>query len=263
MDITSDNEILKSVIAAQIVQARESATPTEAELAARKEAEIQAKKKKPPIKGITQEELAARMGVDRNLVKHWEIGDREIKASGLKAVAEALNVSIDWLLDPSKSPSRNEDVAAIEEYTGLDTKSIETLHQIKGTLANEYLNYFLYNPKALENITVLIRKVMLSEAKVLIARDEQDYTILDNDDISVSLGVDETHRWFVSRLRDEIAHISNMAIQCVMFSNNHLRDIVHDAFEAEEQEFLDELSPEDREMYAAAKKRYQEKRPAR
>ena len=48
--------------------------------------------------GYTQEDVAEKVGVSRTAVSQWEIGDIEPKISNLIAVAEALNVSTDYLL---------------------------------------------------------------------------------------------------------------------------------------------------------------------
>jgi SOS-response transcriptional repressor LexA len=48
--------------------------------------------------GFTQEQLAARVGVTRVAVSHWERGGAEPKGRYLNDLAEALEVTVDWLL---------------------------------------------------------------------------------------------------------------------------------------------------------------------
>lgn len=48
--------------------------------------------------GVTQERLAAEIGVDRSAVAHWEVGDANPSAERLPRIADALGVSIDELV---------------------------------------------------------------------------------------------------------------------------------------------------------------------
>jgi transcriptional regulator with XRE-family HTH domain len=54
-------------------------------------------------KGLSQEDLAARIGVSRQSVSKWETGDAQPETSKLLALADSLGVHTDWLLDDSKS----------------------------------------------------------------------------------------------------------------------------------------------------------------
>lgn len=54
-------------------------------------------------KGLSQEDLAARIGVSRQSVSKWETGDTQPETSKLLALADAPGVHTDWLLDDSKS----------------------------------------------------------------------------------------------------------------------------------------------------------------
>ena len=48
--------------------------------------------------GISQEELAARIGLTQTQVSRYELGDSDPKASALAAIARALMVTTDWLV---------------------------------------------------------------------------------------------------------------------------------------------------------------------
>ena len=48
--------------------------------------------------GLTQEELADRIGVSRGAVARWELGEIEPKLRNLVVLSELLNVSTDYLL---------------------------------------------------------------------------------------------------------------------------------------------------------------------
>ena len=52
--------------------------------------------------GLTQEELAARLGVTTSAVGNWEAGLRRPRYESLRRLAEVLGVSIDDLLFPTE-----------------------------------------------------------------------------------------------------------------------------------------------------------------
>lgn len=57
--------------------------------------------------GLSQEALADRLGVSRQAVSKWETGEAEPEISKLRLLAEAFNVTTDWLLsdeDPEPEP---------------------------------------------------------------------------------------------------------------------------------------------------------------
>lgn len=47
---------------------------------------------------LTQEQLAARIGVSSRTIKHWEHGTRTPSTVSLVALAGCFHVSVDWLL---------------------------------------------------------------------------------------------------------------------------------------------------------------------
>ena len=52
--------------------------------------------------GLSQEELAEKIGVSRQAVSKWETGDALPEITKLKALAETFNVTVDFLLDDEK-----------------------------------------------------------------------------------------------------------------------------------------------------------------
>lgn len=48
--------------------------------------------------GLSQEALAAQLGVSRQAVSKWELGTAEPEPAKLKLLAQAFQVSVDWLL---------------------------------------------------------------------------------------------------------------------------------------------------------------------
>lgn len=55
------------------------------------------------LKGMSQEELAEKVGVSRQAVSKWETGEAQPEITKLKALADVFGVTIDFLLDDSKS----------------------------------------------------------------------------------------------------------------------------------------------------------------
>ena len=61
--------------------------------------------------GLSQEELAARVGVSRQAVSKWELGDASPDINKLLALAKTFGVTTDWLLSeegpaPEAGPPR-------------------------------------------------------------------------------------------------------------------------------------------------------------
>ena len=56
-------------------------------------------------RGMSQEELAARVGVSRQAVSKWELGDAAPDLSRLLALADALDISLDVLCGREAAPA--------------------------------------------------------------------------------------------------------------------------------------------------------------
>lgn len=54
--------------------------------------------------GLSQEQLAQKLGVSRSAVAKWETGKGIPDIENLKALAQLLNVSVDYLLDDGENP---------------------------------------------------------------------------------------------------------------------------------------------------------------
>ncbi len=54
------------------------------------------------LKGMSQEELAEKVGVSRQAVSKWETGEAQPEITKLKALADVFGVTTDFLLDDSK-----------------------------------------------------------------------------------------------------------------------------------------------------------------
>ena len=77
------------------------------------------------VKGISQGDLAKAMYVKREVVTHWEVGDRDLKTEYTIKLADYFGVTCDYLL--RGIPSENVDVAKV---TGLNNKSIENIKML-------------------------------------------------------------------------------------------------------------------------------------
>ncbi len=74
----------------------------------------------------SQEALAKVVYVDRVTMNYYENGSRKPDLDTFVRIVDALNVSCDYLLGYSKSPTR--EYHDTKEITGLSDKAIETLH---------------------------------------------------------------------------------------------------------------------------------------
>ena len=77
------------------------------------------------VKGISQGDLAKAMYVKREVVTHWEVGDRDLKTEYTIKLADYFGVTCDYLLRGIQS--ENVDVARV---TGLNNKSIENIKML-------------------------------------------------------------------------------------------------------------------------------------
>ena len=77
----------------------------------------------------SQADLAAALGVKREMVTYWENGTRPIKAETIIEIAKRYKVSADYLLGLSDSPAVSEDMKTAVKVTGLTEKAIENARQ--------------------------------------------------------------------------------------------------------------------------------------
>lgn len=59
--------------------------------------------------GLSQEELAARIGVSRQSISKWETGEASPEISKLPLLAKEFNVTIDWLLSDREDETKNKE----------------------------------------------------------------------------------------------------------------------------------------------------------
>lgn len=86
-------------------------------------------------KGISQAELAKKMGVVQSTVGMWESGKNQPQQSTLVALANFFDVSVEYLL--GLSDSQKPEYAMIAEKLGLTGKSIKNIASIKAETSNQ------------------------------------------------------------------------------------------------------------------------------
>lgn len=88
-------------------------------------------------KGISQEELASTLKINRNFLSRIETGKSEPTASMLKNIAKIFNVDLNSLLDVKSLPSDNKYITDNCKY--LDEKDIDFIIRIISIMKEEYV----------------------------------------------------------------------------------------------------------------------------
>lgn len=96
--------------------------------------------------GMSQEALAARIGVSRQAVSKWETGEAEPELGKLRLLAEAFGETADWLLseaEPQPEPTAEPIPEPPEHSSGIDRLPgvIGKLFRRYGWLAGVYLAF--------------------------------------------------------------------------------------------------------------------------
>lgn len=84
-------------------------------------------KEKRQDKSYSQKQLAEEIGVDRATISYYEKGDRLPDIDTFINIADALQVSCDYLLGYSDTPIR--EYHDVQKITGLSDKAIRTLEK--------------------------------------------------------------------------------------------------------------------------------------
>lgn len=97
-------------------------------------------------KGVSQSALAQQIGVQRQTVSLYMSGQSSPNTEILTNIANALDVSADYLLGLSVVPLVNESLSAAHEYTGLSPKALENIHNWSGVDCAQRIGHEIYNP---------------------------------------------------------------------------------------------------------------------
>ena len=78
-------------------------------------------------RGESQQELADSMGITRQSLSRYELGERTANIDLLKKIAEHYDVSADYLLGLTGNTTTDTNLQAVCKYTGLSEKAINNL----------------------------------------------------------------------------------------------------------------------------------------
>ena len=121
----------------------------------------------------SQAELAAALGVKREMVTYWENGTRPIKAETIIAIADKYNVSADYLLDRDKSPTKAGDKKKAEIYTGLSSQAVENLREFNASGAHQLTKKwcdFLITSDAFIEISTILAEYSVASLRSIVER---------------------------------------------------------------------------------------------
>ena len=94
------------------------------------------------LRNVTQTQLAELSGVSSTAIAHWETGTRDPKGSSLQKLADALGVSVDYLVMRSDDPTPIEvpespRVLFIEEVMRMSDRDFERIKSYYEFIQNE------------------------------------------------------------------------------------------------------------------------------
>ena len=92
-------------------------------------------------KGISQEELASTLKINRNFLSRIETGKSEPTASILKNIAKLFNIDLNSLLDVKSIPTNSDDKIKYitENCKNLDDKDMYFIIRIISVMKEEYV----------------------------------------------------------------------------------------------------------------------------
>ena len=79
--------------------------------------------------GLTQQQLAAELHVQRQIVSYYENGSRKPDIDMLRTLAAFFEVTTDYLLGLTNAPTVDAELQAICNYTGLSESAVCALHR--------------------------------------------------------------------------------------------------------------------------------------
>lgn len=92
--------------------------------------------------GLSQEELAEKIGVSRQAVSKWETGDALPEITKLKSLADTFNVTVDFLLDDEKEEflqqSDSPSVSVLDKYADKIDDCVDNISNKSGTFFKKY-----------------------------------------------------------------------------------------------------------------------------
>lgn len=130
----------------------------------------------------TQQEVADKIGVSRQNVGRWLSGDTTPDINTLCKIADAYNVSTDYLLGRTPNKTTNPELQAVCEYTGLSERAVNNLRKAQGNfdflsdlfLTSEFILENLYDDKNETNEKSLLYKLSIYYRYKIFDFDEND-----------------------------------------------------------------------------------------
>lgn len=121
------------------------------------------------VGSATQQEVADKIGVSRQNVGRWILGDTTPDINTLGRIADAYNVSTDYLLGRTPNKTTNPELQAVCEYTGLSERAVNNLRKAQGKfdflsdlfLTAEFILENLYDDKNETNEKSLLYKLSI------------------------------------------------------------------------------------------------------
>ena len=88
--------------------------------------------------GLSQEELAAKIGVSRQAVSKWETGEAEPELAKLRLLAETFGVTADYLLSEAEPPQGGMPGASDAGRMQTDSTGVEKVPGVLGRIMRKY-----------------------------------------------------------------------------------------------------------------------------
>lgn len=148
--------------------------------------------------GLSQEELAEKIGITRQSLSLYEKSKRTINIDILLRISKVLKVSADYLLGVTDNKTTNDEIKAVCQYTGLSEKAIEQIKKC-GKNCNTTLNdiceslQFWLVVQSLANFATVHRVIAeySNNKSFSLPENEKELKILDN--LTVRKDVEELH----------------------------------------------------------------------
>lgn len=88
-------------------------------------------------KGLSQKEIATRLGMARTTYSGYENGSREPDLKTLNKIAEFYEVNVDWLVTGTKTAMNEEDKKLLKNFNKLNDKDQEYILELMERLRKE------------------------------------------------------------------------------------------------------------------------------
>lgn len=162
----------------------------------------------------TSAAAAAKLGVSVAIVAKWRLGRVIPSGEYLVKIANAYQVSIDYLLDIADKPYQETSEDEVSEYTGLKVDAIEVLHRIFSSSKNDDIAV-LYNFFSAENIDCifeLLGRINKSSVRVRNILAKKD-TLDENSKYRVRPRLNLEKRAFENRICEMLAYIGDIIVE--------------------------------------------------